>query len=348
MSYKKYSGTKCCGANSLCKDGTSLNDSHAEVMCRRGFLRYLYEEISKSIDQRSTSIFVLDTTKRKCILQEEFSFHFLTSHAPCGDASIFPTQNYEKVNYDAKRIKLNINNCMYHFTGAKIICSETEEIIDKMNQTIGPIRTKPGRGDPTLSVSCSDKLAKWCMVGIQGALLASLIEQPIYLESITFCNSLFSCVDALERALWGRFYSNSQFRCGKFHFTKPIIQKCNQIDFEFERNDKLTPSPTSIVWCKVLKKPHEIAVSGRCLGATKKNLCSSNSQLQISKRNLFIAYSQITKSLGLNSMEDNLTYEETKKASEEYYVTWNRAKKEFFKYWVTKPQNLNQFRLNDN
>ena len=32
---------------------------------------------------------------------------------------------------------------------------------------VGSMRRKPGRGDPTLSMSCSDKLARWACLGVQ-------------------------------------------------------------------------------------------------------------------------------------------------------------------------------------
>jgi hypothetical protein len=57
--------------------------------------------------------------------------------------------------------------------------------VEKGPPRLGATRRKPGRGEPTLSMSCSDKLLKWNGVGLQGALLESFLEQPLFLDSIT-------------------------------------------------------------------------------------------------------------------------------------------------------------------
>jgi tRNA-specific adenosine deaminase 1 len=73
----------------------------------------------------------------------------------------------------------------------------------------GVLRTKPGRADspPTASMSCSDKIAVWNVVGLQGA-LASRVLKPIYLSRVVIGEVADSMQDIVledcERALWGR------------------------------------------------------------------------------------------------------------------------------------------------
>lgn len=57
--------------------------------------------------------------------------------------------------------------------------------VEAGQQQVGLLRRKPGKGDPTLSMCCSDKLARWGCLGLQGGLLSALLEEPLYLSSIT-------------------------------------------------------------------------------------------------------------------------------------------------------------------
>lgn len=63
----------------------------------------------------------------------------------------------------------------------------------------GVLRTKPGRADsgPTLSMSCSDKIALWTLVGMQGALLSSMMD-PVYVDHLVIGEVEPSSRDAMR------------------------------------------------------------------------------------------------------------------------------------------------------
>lgn len=57
-------------------------------------------------------------------------------------------------------------------------------------QQRGVARRKPGRGDPTLSMCCSDKLCAWGAVGPQGAALSGFLSVRYSISS--FCSHYFA------------------------------------------------------------------------------------------------------------------------------------------------------------
>eukprot|EP00057_Strongylocentrotus_purpuratus_P006959 XP_011661433.1 PREDICTED: tRNA-specific adenosine deaminase 1-like [Strongylocentrotus purpuratus] len=93
--------------------------------------------------------------------------------------------------------------------------------------TVGLLRIKPGRGDRTLSMSCSDKMAKWNVVGLQGALLSHLISEPVYLSSITIGQCPFNS-QAMHRAIIGRVQPVSNLPPG-YHVNSPVVMQTNII-----------------------------------------------------------------------------------------------------------------------
>jgi tRNA-specific adenosine deaminase 1 len=241
-------GTKCIGAQMLSENGDVLNDSHAEVVCRRAFIRFLMSQVRATKPSEGQSIFKYDETAKLFKLKNDVKFHLFTSSTPCGDASIY-NFNDNQDEPEAKRIK--VSDLPDGFTGAKLLFFEDVE--DVMAQTEGKIRIKPGKGDRTMSLSCSDKIARWNLLGIQGCMMSSIID-PIYLSTVTLADGTPFNQTAMERALFKRFTDADKFLHHPFKLHKPaIVIANNKIRFPFAKNDneRINPSANSIVYCKV-------------------------------------------------------------------------------------------------
>lgn len=243
-------GTKCIGAQMLSENGDILNDSHAEVVCRRAFIRFLMSQVraTKGPEGPGQSIFNYDETGKLFRLKSDVKFHLFTSSTPCGDASIYNT-NDNQDEPEAKRLKMS--DLPDGFTGAKLLFFEDVE--DVMAQTEGKIRIKPGKGDRTMSLSCSDKIARWNLLGIQGCMMSSIID-PVYLSSVILADGTPFNQTAMERALFKRFTDADKFLNHPFKLHKPaIVIANNKIKFPFAKNDneRVNPSANSIVYCKV-------------------------------------------------------------------------------------------------
>ncbi|KAL1518256.1 hypothetical protein ABEB36_001904 [Hypothenemus hampei] len=318
-------GSKCIGKTKMCPNGSIVNDGHAEIMCRRAFLRYLYSQLC-----HNSQIFTFNKEIMKFSLKTGIKFHFFTTHVPCGDAAIIEQQsiNSDQVGPVIPDLppKKKAKFCQ---TGAKRVAQNP---VQDFNQDVGLVRTKPGRGDPTGSVSCSDKLAKWCHLGIQGALLMFFLECPVYLSSFTILNENAVGEEALKRALYTRLNGNIEL---KGLFKRHLMEFCwVDLAFFYKKKDETKPCATSMAWL-------EIGVNGRKQGVTKKHLVQKG-RLGICRLELFKLFKEKLALFNVIQIKDDISYGQMKSLSEPYQANWKILKRSF-SGWPIKNPNLMDF-----
>lgn len=238
-------GTKCISGESISESGLAVNDCHAEVVTRRAFLRFLYTQLSICAKgQGNNSIFERDTSQ-KFRLKTGISFHLYISTAPCGDARVFSPADASVV--DAHPLRQSRGQVR-----VKIEAGEGSIPAESQVQTWDGILA----GERLFTMSCSDKLARWNLLGLQGALLSLYIE-PVYLKSIVI-GSLYQ-QQHLLRAVYSRI-SGVQGLPERFIPTLPLLhalssppprvaQKSPSTSFNWTWGD----SEVEIIHCKTGK-----------------------------------------------------------------------------------------------
>ncbi|XP_040887832.1 double-stranded RNA-specific editase 1-like [Toxotes jaculatrix] len=192
-------GTKCINGEYMSDRGLALNDCHAEIVARRSLIRYLYSQLehflSNNEDEHQRSIFSRCDNRQGFRLKKNVQFHLYISTSPCGDARIFSPHEAGVEDQGDRHPNRKARGQLR----TKIESGEGTIPVRSSNT----IQTWDGvlQGERLLTMSCSDKIARWNVVGFQGSLM-SYFTEPIYFSSIIL-GSLYHA-DHLSRAMYQR------------------------------------------------------------------------------------------------------------------------------------------------
>ncbi|XP_072291909.1 tRNA-specific adenosine deaminase 1 isoform X2 [Eucyclogobius newberryi] len=499
-------GSKCIGKTSMSPTGDVINDSHAEVIARRGCIRYLLEELQRAVSGRESAVLerLAGPHEVKFRLRPEVSFVFFTSHTPCGDASIIPmalgpllscptisssmkrktseiAEDHSKLprmdpdphRTGAHRVQgdtaephgtgtdgLQGVTGEPHGTGAHRVQGDTAEPhgtgtdglqgvtgephgtgadgvqggtaephgtganglqgvtgephgtgadgvqggtaephgtganglqggtadplgtgADRVQEgaadvhrtgakcvpggpldplmpgagyhSTGLLRLKPGRGEPTLSLCCSDKLARWGVLGFQGALLSHYLQKAMYFTTIVVGKCAYS-QEVMKRAVLERCSHVSGLPDG-YAVTSPVFFQ-SSLEFSFSQaqlelhhhagQGRLSPCGAAISWCKVSEKPLDVTANGYKHGVTKKALGTAKARSLLCKRSLLESFLRVMAAtppselpLSLRSPE-LCTYWDYKAACVEYQQAWAHLRRQAFPLWPRSDRSL--------
>jgi len=223
-------GTKFMPRDAARADGRRrkrVRDSHAEVLARRAFRKYLLTQVADCLESRKEheeSMTILcsltggvegDAGVRRYGLRDGVTLHLYVSTAPCGWA-------YGSCEVGARSCARPpawpslgpdefppLPQCASKVNEQRKLAHHDELLAKGSGDPSAPpgcvrlgasasIASKDG-----VSLSCSDKLARWQVLGLEGALLSHLIEGPLRLRTLTVGRKFdhASCERALRS--WG-------------------------------------------------------------------------------------------------------------------------------------------------
>ncbi|XP_054419240.1 double-stranded RNA-specific adenosine deaminase isoform X3 [Pteronotus mesoamericanus] len=334
-------GNRCVKGDSLSLKGETVNDCHAEIISRRGFIRFLYNELMKYNPQTAKdSIFEPARGGEKLQIKKTVSFHLYISTAPCGDGALFDKSCSDRAvestdsrhypvfeNPKQGKLRTKVEN------GEGTIPVESSDIVP----TWDGIRL----GERLRTMSCSDKILRWNVLGLQGALLTHFL-QPVYLKSVTL-GYLFS-QGHLTRAICCRVTRDgSAFEDGlryPFIVNHPKVGRVSVYD---SKRQSGKTKETSVNWC--LADGYDLEI----LDGTRGTVDGPRNELsRVSKKNIFLLFKRLCSFRGRRDLL-KLSYGEAKKAARDYEAAKNYFKKSLkdmgYGNWISKPQEEKNFYL---
>ncbi|XP_065651504.1 double-stranded RNA-specific editase 1 isoform X2 [Hydra vulgaris] len=308
-------GTKCISGEQIGQKGETLNDCHGEIIACRGFRQFLYDELVKSL-QKKTDVIFKSKGNGKFVLKPNIKVYLYINTAPCGDGRVFSLHVQQGAkNKTAGMLRTKIENGQ-----------GTIPVPEKSIQTSDGIL----EGERLRTMSCSDKILKWNVLGVQGALLSLFIE-PIYLHGIVV--GLHYNYDTLKRALVKRIAKMDSFS-QPYQLNLPSLGHPSKIDAV---RDTSKSTSNSFNWYYGQNTVEAVnSITGQTVIQTPSRLCKL----------AFFDKLRLVISLSSNRFAFQ-TYHDAKMLAKEYQLT----KEYFFKElseslcgkWIGKPYEHDMF-----
>ncbi|MCI4374778.1 hypothetical protein PGIGA_G00010020 [Pangasianodon gigas] len=326
-------GNRCVKGEELSLKGDTVNDCHAEIISRRGFIRFLYSELMKHWDSPEEDNIFKVAEDGLLKIKDDITFHLYISTAPCGDGALFDKSCTELAEVTGSAHMPLFENVKQGKLRTKV--ENGEGTIPVESSAIVPTWDGIQHGERLRTMSCSDKILRWNVLGLQGALLSHFIH-PVYLKSITL-GYLYNH-GHLTRAVCCRLARDGSELIKSLppHFTLSHPEVGRVSVYDSTRHTGKTKE-SSVNW----SLPDKLRVE--VLDGTKGKVDGPKLEVsRVSKSNLFRLFRDVCRRAGRSDLLALTSYAHAKMAA----CSFQLAKEQFFKAlsqlgygaWIGRPQ----------
>ncbi|KAG5494986.1 hypothetical protein JKF63_02038 [Porcisia hertigi] len=210
-----------------------LRDGHAEVMARRGFIAFLIEMADASTRgsegacanpflqrrhggcDRATALG--ESNPPQWELRDTVAVHLVCTRWMCGSLAAVAggsgrsghlllraacgcwLDSSVQSKVAAQEVECTSSTVVTHIASHAVAPHYSS--LNEAASLLHAARVKPGKGRPNLSMSCTDKVWRWSVLGVQGRRRASLFPVPIRLASIHILHPPFADASCLQTAV---------------------------------------------------------------------------------------------------------------------------------------------------